>query len=298
MSIDLKQIKRKPVVEEPRQDKPESLSFLHKEIKLTQRKFSLSKKENFYSELGMLLGSGLDIKTAFTIFVKEQNNEQERSFFSGIYENLVEGNSLSEALNQTGKISLHEYYSLRIGEETGKIIEVLEELSTYFEVRLKQQRQLVSTFSYPVLVIITAFVVVIFMMNFIVPMFQDVFKRFNGELPALTRFVMHLSHILTRYFWLYTGVFIVGCVSLWSLRKTFTFRKVTSLLLLKTPVVNRLIKKLYMARFCQSMTLMISAHIPLITALDLVSKIIGFYPYEKALKKMGEDVLNGKMLYE
>jgi type IV pilus assembly protein PilC len=46
------------------------------------------------------------------------------------------------------------------------------------------------------------------------------------------------------------------------------------------------------------MTLMISAHIPLITALDLVSKMIGFYPYERALKKMGEDVMNGKLLYE
>lgn len=300
MSIDLKNIKiEAPETKQVKTPEGKSaFSFLNKEISLGGSKFSNEKKEEFYSEVGMLLSSGLDIRTIFQLMAEEKKSGKHSRFYQSIYDDLVRGYNLSEALNRTKLISPHEYYSIKIGEETGQINAVLADLNEYFSRRIKQKRQLISTFSYPVMVVVTAFVVVTFMLNYIVPMFEDVFKRFNGELPSITLWILSAS----KFFKAYIGWFLLVLASLaiftWSVRKTEAYRKITTSLILKIPLLGELLNKIYLARFCQTMALMTSARIPLITALELMEKIIGFYPYEKAMAVMNNDLVNGKTLYE
>lgn len=246
----------------------------------------------------MLLSSGLDIRNIFSLMVEEKQKDKHKHFYKKIYDDLVDGFNLSEALKRTDYISLHEYYSIKIGEETGQLNAVFADLSEYFNRRVKQKRQLVSTFSYPAMVIVTAIVVVTFMLNFIVPMFEDVFKRFNGELPALTRWILSASAFFQKYVWLGVGITVLLGVSLWLIRKTETYRKITSSLVMRVPLLGELLKKIYLARFCQTMALMASARIPLISALELMEKIIGFYPFEKAILVLKDDIMNGKTLHE
>lgn len=301
MSIDLKNIKVNLTEEKAVPEKtgePRFSSFFNKDINFFSKKFSNEKKEEFYSEVGMLLSSGLDIRTIFYLLVQEKTRDKQRQFYQSVYDDLVNGFNLSESLNRTGHISPHEYYSLKIGEETGQLNAVLTDLNEYFSRRIKQKRQLISTFSYPVMVVVTAFVVVVFMLNYIVPMFEDVFKRFNGQLPAITRWILAFSkHFKANIGW---GMILLAAVAIfiWSARKTEAFRKITSSFILKVPLLGVLVNKIYLARFCQTMALMSSARIPLITALELLEKIIGFYPYEKALMVMKDDLINGKTLHE
>ena len=300
MNIDLNNIE----ISEPQKKKVNatkennSFSFLNKEISFGKSKFSNEKKEEFYSEVGMLLSSGLDIRSIFSLMAEEKKSDKHSRFYQSIYDDLVSGFSLSEALNRTKYISPHEYYSIKIGEETGQVKEVLADLNEYFSRRIKQKRQLVSTFSYPVMVVVTAFVVVTFMLNYIVPMFEDVFKRFNGELPSITKWILSASKFFKAYIGWFLLILVAITVSIWSVRKTETYRRITTSLLLKIPLVGELLNKIYLARFCQTMALMTSARIPLITALELIEKIIGFYPYEKAMLIMKDDLINGKTLHE
>lgn len=228
----------------------------------------------------------------------EENNKKTRQFYESVYDQLIKGISLSQALQETGKISMYEYHTIRIGEETGNLVVVLKQLTQHFAESIKQKRQLVNTFSYPTLVISTAVVVVLFMMNFIVPMFEELFKRFHGELPALTRAVIIVSKFISKYLWGMVLLILIAGISLFSIRKTDYYRRITSNLILKVPGVGTIIRKAYLAKFCQTFSLLNSSRIPIVTSIQLIQKIIGFYPFEVALIQIEKELVNGKLLHE
>jgi type IV pilus assembly protein PilC len=270
--------------------------FLNRDIHLFNTGLSDRKKEGFYSELAILLSSGIDIRTSLEIIVEEQTNTAQKELFTGIYDRVIGGQSLSEALFQTEKFTLYEYYSLKIGEESGKIREVLTELTLYFSKRIKQRRQLTSALTYPVMVIFTALLAVFFMLKFIVPMFTEVFKRFQGELPPLTRFIIAMSGSFSRYAGIFIAIVLLTIFMAWLFRKKPWYRKYTTGLLLKTPLMGMIINKIYLARFCQSMALLLGSKTPMLRAIQLVRDMIGFYPFEQALHTIENDVLHGKLL--
>lgn len=292
MSIDLRNIEKTSPKKELGLSK-----VLNKDIKWGRGEFSSKRKEDLYSELGILIGSGLDIKSSFMVLI-EENHKKTKLFYQSVYDQLVKGISLSNALQSTEKISTYEYYTIRIGEETGNLVVVLKQLTLHFAESIKQKRQLINTFSYPTLVVSTAIVVVLFMMNFIVPMFEELFKRFHGELPALTRAVIFSSKFISKYLWGMVLTLLIMGVSLFYVRKTDLFRKITSSLILKVPGVSTVIRKMYLAKFCQTFSLLNSSRIPIITSIQLIQKIIGFYPFEVALMQIENDLVNGKLLHE
>lgn len=292
MSIDLRNI------EKTRTKKEFTFtSAFSKEINLGRKEFPDKKKEELYSELGILIGSGLDIKSSFLVLI-EENNKKARQFYENVYNQLITGVSLSNALSSTGKISTYEYHTIRIGEETGNLVVVLKQLTQHFSESIKQKRQLINTFSYPILVISTAVVVVLFMMNFIIPMFEELFKRFNGQLPALTRAVIAISKFISHYLWVMLVLFAATGAAIFSVRRSESFRRITSDLVLKVPGVGIIIQKAYLAKFCQTFSLLNSSRIPIVTSVQLIQKIIGFYPFEVALTQIEKDLINGKLLHE
>jgi len=304
VAIDLKEIEKhnnvttqqKQVAEKSTQNS--IFDFLNKDIRLFGNKLKDKKKEKFYSELGILLSSGLDIKSSLDIIVDEQTKEADKNLFESISIQLVEGGSLSEALKQSNKFSNYEYFSIKIGEESGRLNSVLEDLAVFYGKKIKQNRQLANAFSYPVLVLVTAFAAVFFMMRFMVPMFVDVFSRFGGELPAITKLIVSISSFFAIYGGIITISIITLLIALYLIRSKAIYRKISSSVVLKTPLLGDIIKKIYLERFCQSMALLSSSKTPMLKSIQLVNKMIGFYPFEKALQIIENDILHGKLLHQ
>lgn len=272
--------------------------LLSKEINLWGNELKDRKKENFYSELTILLSSGIDIRTSLDIIVDEQTKEADRNLFKEIKIDVVGGLGLADAIRKSGKFSDYEFYSLKIGEESGRLKDVMVDLASFFSKKIKQQRQLTSALTYPTLVIVTALVAVIFMLNFIVPMFVDVFKRFNGDMPPLTRHIIALSTFFKAYIiYMVLGLLVLAGILI-SVRKTEYFRAHSSVLLMKLPLFGEIIQKIYLTRFCQSMALLLGAKTPMLRSLGLVKKMIGFYSFEKAIEVMETDILHGKLLHQ
>jgi type IV pilus assembly protein PilC len=298
MAIDISTYRNKSRPAAPAVKKAKETGILHKEISLFGRGLSDKKKERFYSELNILFASGVDIKTALELVEEEQSKAKDKLLFGQIKEAVVNGGGLSDAMNKTGKFSPYEFYSIRIGEESGRLTEVLEDLSKFFAGRIKQKRQVMNAVSYPLVVMLTAFGVIWFMLRFVVPMFSDVFKRFKGELPAMTQAVIDASEFLGN-----NGLYIVlALISLilflYSQRRKEWFRSRASALLIRLPVFGDIFKKIYLARFCHSMHLLLSARTPLVSALELVQKMVGFYPIEHSLNTVRNDILHGSSLYQ
>lgn len=273
--------------------------LLNTEISLFEKKFDAKQKEWFYSELGLLISAGVDIRTAFDIIELETSNKKHRALIAGIREDIVGGRSIAEALERHPRIfSNYECQSIRIGEETGHFADVLKELGAYYDSSVKLRRQITGTLTYPVIVITLAILIVYFMLSFVVPMFGDIFKQTGGQLPATTQFLIRLSKKSSLIFYSLLGT-VVAVYALHRTQRTKTwYRAITSQLVLRIPVVGALVQKIFLARFCQSMRLLMGARVLLVDALDLVRNMIGYYPIEQALSLVKQQVLAGKLLHE
>jgi len=266
---------------------------LSKDISLFGSKFNNKKKLNFYTDLQVLLSSGIDIKTAFDLILDNFKKKEDRKIVEQIKTNINNGDSMSESLSKTGMFSMYAVFSIKIGEETGKLNEVLLELCSYFSRKIDQKRKIISAFSYPAIVLLTAFGAIFFMMQYIVPMFEDVFKRFGSDLPALTQFIINISHSFSKYS-IYVFLIILLIVLLvYVNRNNQYYRKYSTALLLKIPVFGTLVRKINVSRFCLGMELLLSSKTPILNAVQLMQKMVTFYPIQSSMLIIENDLLNG-----
>lgn len=299
MGINIKNIDTQKVTS-PQQKKAEKqslLALLNQDISFNTS-FPDKKKEQFYAEISLLLSAGTDIKTALELIVDETEKEKDRKLLETIKNDIINGASFSEALKSTGKFTEYEFYSLKVGEETSRVDVVLTDLATFFKRKVEQKRKISGALSYPIVLLASAFGMVIFLLKFLVPMFEDIFKSFNKKLPAITQFVIDASDTVSSYFFLILIVLAGVSLFIYINRKKAWFRKVSSSIILKIPLIGDMAQKIYLTRFCHSMNLLISARNPLLSSIQLVKKMIDYYPIQSALEKIESDIMHGKLLNE
>ncbi|WP_339883491.1 type II secretion system F family protein [Polaribacter vadi] len=272
-------------------------SILKKEISFGAS-FSNKKKESFYTELYVLLNAGLTLKDALVLLGEEQKKEKDQTLISQIVTDLIAGKNFSEAIEELKEFSSYEYHSLKIGEQTGTLQKVAQELGFFYKRKNEQRRIILSALSYPIVVLCTAFLAILFMLQFVVPMFADIFKQNKVELPWITQKIMVASRLFQEY-WGIIIVFIIAIIVLKQILKNkIWYQKYTSQFLLKLPLIGEFIRKVKIAQFTQAITLLTGAKVPLLNGIQLTKKMIGYYPLEIALEKVENDILQGKSLHQ
>ncbi|HEY4789564.1 MAG TPA: type II secretion system F family protein [Bacteroidales bacterium] len=273
---------------------------LNKDIHISffKNRFGDKKKEKFFSELGILLSSGLDISNAFRLIIEQEAKENERQVYKSIYENLLKGKNLSDSLMNSEKFSEYDFFSVKMGEESGQLSEVLNELSFFYAKKIKYKRKLISVLTYPSVVLIAAVGAVIFMLNFLVPTFVDVFKRTNSDLPGITKFIISLSKMTSEKLPLIIVLFLILVISIYINRRKEFIRRTGASILLKLPIFGNIFKLVYVERFLLSMVLLTKSKVSVVKSIGLAKRMIQFYPFEAALGKIEADLLHGKQLHE
>lgn len=259
--------------------------------------FSDKSRVRLYSELRLLIHAGLDVKSAVELLMQEAVGFEQK-LLRGIDRNLIVGKSLSQAVNDFGGFSNYEVYSLRIGEETGEIESVLLQLELFYARKMKLKRQLISAMSYPIFVLCLSIGVVYFMLNNIVPMFADIFKRFGGDLPPLTKALLQLSNATRNYAWIIFLVVAAVGVYIYLNRNEKKVRIYSARFVLMLPFIGVTVRKIYLARFCQVMSLLSAAKVPLTEAIAMVEHMIGFYPLEASMGPIKKQLTNGVSLHK
>ncbi|HMT27643.1 MAG TPA: type II secretion system F family protein, partial [Bacteroidia bacterium] len=168
-SFDLKPIKQPSPIKKGKinVDSSNISDLFSKDIKLFSKGFNDRKKEKFYSELSILINAGIDLKSAFEIIIDQIEQVNDKKLIELVKQKVLAGDSLSNAMEATGKFSPYEFYSIRIGEESGKLTNVLKDLGLYFAGKIQQKRLFLNALSYPIVVLLTAFGAVFFMMKFV-----------------------------------------------------------------------------------------------------------------------------------
>lgn len=282
----------KPVAQE---QKP--AGFLNREIRFFKPRLPDRVKEGFYLELSTLLSSGVDIRSALELLAEEQTKPRHRELVTSIHDKIVEGAPLSDALKTSAYFTPYEYFSVQIGEESGKLNDVLKELALFYTKKLKQRRQMINALSYPSLILFTSVAAVIFMLTFIVPMFSDVFARFGGELPALTKSIISLSEFFASQLPVMLLLTVALTVFVFYNKGKTWFRRYGTTIFLKIPVVGEVYSSIHLARFCSAMALLIGSKVPLLNAIQLVRQMMNFYPIDNSLAHIEKAILNGDSLH-
>lgn len=272
-------------------------ALLKREIVLFGTRFSTKKKQNFYLELGVLLKAGITIRESLTLISENLRKKADKDLIAMVLHDVVNGKSLSDSMAATHCFTEYEFYSIKIGEETGTIAKVVQQLGVFFERKNEQQRIIISALTYPMIVLSTAVLVIIFMLSYVVPMFQDIFKQNNMELPFLTELIISASSFVKNY-GAFLFLLLVALVAsfLFSKKRVPKVKASLDYFLLKIPVIGTFVSKVYLAQFTQAIALLTGSKVPLLNSVQMVKKMIEFNPMQDDLQHIENELLKGNSL--
>ncbi len=270
--------------------------ILTKEISLFGNAFSAKKKEQWYAELNILLKSGIDLRSGLELLAETQKKEKDQKLMASMLSQLVDGSSFSEILKKDSNFTDYEYYAIKIGEQTGQLAQITIELSEFYKRKNELRREIISSLTYPIIVMCTALIVIIFMLKYVVPMFVDIFKQNNVELPGITKGIISFSDFMSNHGLLLLIALFIGVVGIILVSKKQWYRKILGNLQLKLPILGNYFRRIYMAQFTQAISLLTSAKVPMVESIDLVKNMINFYPLQEGLTEAKRSILTGGTL--
>ena len=257
----------------------------------------------FTRQLSTLQDAGLPLLRSLQILEQQQKPGLMKNTLQGVVEEVEGGSSLSEAMGKHPRAFNKLYVKMVNAGEIGGVLDIiLQRLAEFMEKSEKLKRRIKGAMVYPIVVVFVALVILSAIMIFIIPKFEEIFKDFGVELPALTIWLMNTSR------WFVGGIagqkfagfwyLLVGLPAAWIgfklIRKAGPGRALTDILLLWTPIFGSLIRKTVIARFSRTLGTLISAGVPILEAVTITGETCGNYVYEKALKKVHDSIREGE----
>ncbi|MBK7615110.1 MAG: type II secretion system F family protein [Vitreoscilla sp.] len=252
----------------------------------------------FTRQLATMMKAGVPLIQAFDIVGRGSPNPRLTKLLLDIRSDVETGTSLSAAFRRHPQYFDALYCNLvEAGEAGGILEELLTRLAMYQEKTLAIKQKVKSALTYPIAVLVVAFVVVTVIMIFVIPSFKDVFKSFGAELPAPTLAVIWLSDKFLQYWWLIFGVIFGGGYMFFrTWKRSEKMQFFMDRFLLRLPIFGELMRKAVIARWTRTLSTMFSAGVPLVEALDSVGGTAGNIIYARATEQIQRDVAAGSAL--
>ena len=193
---------------------------------------------------------------------------------------------MSDAMERHPGVFSPLYIALvRSGEISGSLHGVLEELSDYLEFIQDTKRKILSAMSYPSFVVVVLSALTVVLMTWVVPMFQNVYSKFNAQLPVPTQILIHISDLISANF-IYTtiGLIVLACGFI-VISLTETGRSVLDRVKLKIPVIKNIIINSLMSKFCRTFGMLLGAGVPVVDSMNLVYRVMDNVHYKNAVRE-------------
>ncbi|MCU1543339.1 MAG: type secretion system family protein [Microbacteriaceae bacterium] len=248
-------------------------------------------------QMATMLGAGLSLLRALTILSEQTENKKLAETLNDVRTQIESGWSFSDSLAKHPDVFPRlMVFLVKAGETGGFLDGALESIADNFESDVKLRATIKSALTYPIAVLIMAFLAVIGMLIFIVPVFEAMFKDFGGQLPLPTQVLVVLSK---NMLWIAPSLFaiIVGTSVWWRANKNKdSVRGFFDPIKLKIPVFGDLFTKVAIARFTRNFSTMMASGVPILQSLSIVGETSGNWVIEEALRKVQESVRQGKSI--
>ena len=253
--------------------------------------------ENFTRLLSSLLAAGVPFSRALVILQREASEPVAKAKWKEIHDLVIDGMSLSDAMARSPETFPKVYVAMVEAGETGGFLDVVLAQIADFQAREKDLRgKVTAALVYPAILVVLALGVLIFLLVFFIPRFQEIFRGFNAVLPLLTQMIIDTSNAVRGY-----GLFIAAvlAVAIFSLRTWFRSakgRRSWEGFILRLPQLGPLLAVFAMARFCRMLGTLLSAGVPMINALNVARRSIGNQILVDAVSESIDRVKEGKPL--
>lgn len=261
-----------------------------------RRKLSPRQLSEFCREMSTLLTSGISIVRALEIVAEEEGVPAWlRSIYQEVLTELKKGVSLSEAMEEQKCFPELMLGMIRSGEGSGNIDSVMERLSLHYDRDNRLRQQVKSAMTYPCVLLVMSIAVVILIVTFILPQFDELFSEMES-LPAVTELLMGASDFLVnRWYVLLLVLFLLGVI-FHTVGKIYKVRRTIDYIKVHIPVAGRLNKIIYTARFARTLSSLYSSGMPIVSALQTAGGTVGNLYIQEQFEEVAGEVRSGTPL--
>ena len=249
----------------------------------------------FSRQLATMINSGMSILRALYVLEWQTDSKFLKETIVAVRKDVEAGLSLSGSMERHPKVFSPLFVAMTQAGEAGGVLEdALMRVADQLEKDASLRRQIKSAMVYPTLVITFAIGVMMALVAFLVPVFENVFKQYGGELPKITKVSVFLSHAVTGYWWL---IFLLAGLSAFSFIKwkgSSWGRPQWDHLRLRIPMkIGSIVQQVAVARWARTLSSLTSAGVPLLLALDIVGRTGGNVAVEEAMEGVIASVKRG-----
>ncbi|MHC6647732.1 type II secretion system F family protein [Alteromonas sp. HB246098] len=265
--------------------------------RLFEPKVGLDEMIIFSRQMYSLLKAGIPIIRAIKGLSENASHKRFQEILKDIADQLEQGRSLSSAMTKYEKVFTRLTISVVVvGENTGKLDDVFLQLALYFEREQETRKRIKSALRYPTFVLI-ALAIAMFILNlFVVPVFTQMFERFDTELPIMTRVLIGTSNFFVNYWWLILIVLIGIIFSAKQYVNSTNGRLKWDKFKLKLPVVGSIIERSLLSRYSRSFSMILRAGVPLTAGLSLTADAVDNAHMQMRIKEMRQGIEKGESL--
>lgn len=277
----------------PTKVRKQTKSLFQSKKKITPKDISV-----FTRQFATMVEAGIPIVQGIDIVAKGHENPSVQQLLTAVKQDIESGTTLSAAFGKH-KLYFNALYCnlVQAGEQAGILDDILQKVATYQEKIEAIKGKIKSALTYPAAVMVVAFVVTAILLIFVIPQFESMFKNFGADLPALTQFVVTLSHFFRDYWWIMFGGLGggVGFIG-YTYKRSEKMQHAVDRLLLRAPVIGMIIKKATIARYARTLGTMFAAGVPLVESLDSVAGAAGNRVYYEGVMAIKNEVSTGTHL--
>jgi type IV pilus assembly protein PilC len=272
-----------------------------KEIALPKFGGGIKSKEIsiFTRQFSVMIDAGLPLVQCLDILGQQQTNKGFQKIILQVRQDVEAGSSLAEAMRKHPQAFDDLYVNMVAAGEAGGILDtILQRLAAYIEKAVKLKSQVKSALVYPVAVVTIAVIVVYVILWKVIPVFASLFEGLGAQLPWLTNVVVAASRFIGNFWWLIFAIVFATIFALQQYYRTEAGRYQMDKLLLKTPVIGILLRKIAVARFCRTLGTLLSSGVAILESLEITARTSGNAIIEEAIMQVRKEVEEGKTIAE
>lgn len=264
-----------------------------------RKKVSLKEKLFFIRNFEVMVASGVSLPNALKVLSRQTKNRYFKKVLNEILEQVLKGESLSEAIKKYPKI-FPEFFSslILVGEKTGQLDKVLGILGDYLEKTHRLRSKVRGALMYPAVIIIAMIVMGIIMLIKVIPQLKETFTSLEIELPRTTLFIFNIGDILSKNIAIVIFLSLILCGGFVLALKSRRFKKSLGIFFLRIPFISSLVKKTNTAYCARTLSSLIAGGVPIVEALKISSKVVTNAYFQEVLENASEQIKKGKKLSE
>jgi len=253
----------------------------------------------FSRQMAVMVEAKVPLLSALKGIIEQTENPYFSGILSAVLADVDEGKSLSDSLRRHPEVFTDLYVNMvQSGELSGNLQLSLENLADNIEKNYALTQKIKGVLYYPAFILSAFFLVGFLMITFVIPKLTEMLKETDAKLPITTQALMWIGSFMQHYWWAVLIIIIAAIAGLVYYVRTDDGKKEFDVIKLKIPLVGKVLKYVYLARFSENLSTLVRSGIPIVSALQISGRIIGNIVYEKHISEAADKVKTGGTMSE